>query len=1235
MLDARRSTLYASTVPRFPFLFSLPFLPLLFLLAPPPGHAQDWVPLPVPGAWESAMGDLDGFGWYRCFVDVPADWEGSRLLLTVRRIDDVDEAYFNGSRVGANGGMPPLFGKPSSDVRRPAVIDPDQVRFGQKNLIAFRVYDEKGRGGIIEGPIQLGRLKDAIDLAGTWDFVSGDQREYAHWPNQNPDSNASRRLLAEYAARHDEQPAGHRGVVLADVEGRERDMAVVRRRFEGNTNVHSNVEGKGTALPPAEALAALDPSPDFIIETVLHEPTVTQPLYVEFDARGRLWVTQYIQYPKPAGLEVLTWDNHLRSVFDVVPPPPPYDKPEERKFIGRDRITIHEDTDGDGTYDKHKVFLEGLNIVTSTCQGDGGVWVMNPPYLLFYPDADGDDIPDSDPVVHLSGFGLEDTHSVANSLKWGPDGWLYACTGSTVTARVRVLSKPEAPPITFFGQNIWRYHPVTHAFELFAEGGWNTFGVDFDAAGRLYSGTNGSMQAVYFVQGGFYQKGFGKHGPHTNPHAFDYFHGIPITGKHQRLVQQWVPYHGGAFPGSEGHFFGVNCLANRVPVIALQPDGSTFKSEELPAAIETEDVWFRPVHAALGPDGNLYISDFYDARITHVDPRDNWDRTHGRIYRLRHRHGTPHSPLDLTSLPTPELIDLLDHPNQWHRWTARRLLGARRDPLAGPLLAAKLSQPNQGALESLWTLHLLGSLEGDAALLSTALRHPNLHVRLWTVRLLGDRNKALSPAVFKAVQALADDPQPEMISQLAASLQRLPTSQTLDLLSRILETNRFTNDPYIPSQLWWALEEHLTRDTDAVVAWLQEHPDLWRTPVMETKLTFLIGRRLAADPSLANLTHAARLLEKLPVADYAVTMIRGMEAGLKGITLNETPPLLGQALANIASTGPPKIELLTFALRLQSPTARTTALELASSAEALPAADRQILLQTLSETPTTEVTHLLTKLAETESDPKIRRTALHGLRRAKNPGLGTRILRLAQSVQDESVRTTAITVLAGRLDWSLELLEAVADRSLTAEAVTLDQRLVMQGHGNAAINRRIEEHWPTPAQPTAAKEKRIREIMAVVAAGSGDPSAGSEVYTQVCAACHQLFGRGGNIGPDLTGYERNQLEFLVTAIVDPNLGVREEFELTTVTLRPQGDSQATAVISGFVEELTDTQLKLRELIGDATVIALRDVLKKENSPVSIMPDALLDALTEKQIRDLFAYLQAPEDPLPGKTTGLE
>jgi len=227
---------------------------------------------------------------------------------------------------------------------------------------------------------------------------------------------------------------------------------------------------RSAGLAPQEALNHMKVADGFEVKLVAHEPDIRQPLSVTFDARGRMWVIQYLQYPTPAGLKVVSVDQYLRTKYDRVPDPPP------RGPKGADRITICEDTDGDGHFDKFKDFVSGLNLASGMAIGYGGVFIVQPPYLLFYPDRDHDDIPDGDPEVLLSGFGLEDAHAVANSLTWGPDGWLYGAQGSTVTAHIRDLE---------FQQGIWRYHPLTHEFELFAEGGGNTWGLDFDEHGNV------------------------------------------------------------------------------------------------------------------------------------------------------------------------------------------------------------------------------------------------------------------------------------------------------------------------------------------------------------------------------------------------------------------------------------------------------------------------------------------------------------------------------------------------------------------------------------------------------------------------------------------------------------------------------------------------------------------------------------------------------------------------------
>src|SRR3954468_4681718 len=360
-------------------------------------------------------------------------------------------------------------------------------------------------------------------------------------------------------------------------------------------------------LSAEESLKHFKLRPGYAVDLIAEEPVVRQPLNINFDARGRMWVTQYIQYPFPKGLKVVEYDRYIRAKFDKTPLPPP------RGNKGADRITIHEDTDGDGTYDKTTVFVDALNTATSALRGKDGVGVMTPPYLLFYPDANGDDVPDGDPVVHLSGFGLQDTHAVANSLTWGPDGWIYGAQGSTCTAKVKVEVATERKGTTdFLGQAIWRYHPERHVFEVFAEGGGNTFGVEFDDAGRLYSGTNwGTYRGVHYVQGGYYVKSWGKHGPLTNPRAFGFFDHMPHAGDATRLVHTFSVYGGGLMPELTGKILGPNPLQSRVQVTRMEPMGSTFRTVEEAPLLTSDDGWFRPVDLKAGPDGTLYVADFY------------------------------------------------------------------------------------------------------------------------------------------------------------------------------------------------------------------------------------------------------------------------------------------------------------------------------------------------------------------------------------------------------------------------------------------------------------------------------------------------------------------------------------------------------------------------------------------------------------------------------------------------
>ena len=598
----------------------------------------------------------------------------------------------------------------------------------------------------------------------------------------------------------------------------------------GGDKLTNWVQGE-TASRPDAALRAFKTIGGLTMELVASEPVIRQPIDLHFDDRGRLWVVQYLQYPFPAGVAVTSYDQYLRARYTGVPPAPP------NHVRGADKITVLEDTDGDGVFDSHKDVITGLNITTSVLTGRGGVWVMNPPYLLFYRDRSGDGLPDGDPEVRLQGFGLEDTHSLANSLTWGPDGWLYGVHGSTSTANVR--------GITFLGQAVWRYHPERDTFELFAEGGGNPWTLSFDSKGRAFSGDNGgNSRGFHWVPGGRYEKNWPKHGPFTRPHSYGHISNMDHEGYAARFAMTSVVYEDGKLPGYEGQLISGMALTSRMQATRFVADGSTFRTVDTDAIVTTADRSFRPVDTVVGPDGAIYIADWCDIRMDHTDPRDTWDKSCGRIWRLQASGSRPIAPFDLARRSSEELVELLGDKRKWYREQARRLLGERRDQSIVPRLR-RLARDERGplALEALWTANLIAGMDGEWA--RDLLAHPDAPVRSWTVRLLNPTGSNVRLLRDSLVVLARSEPDAEVRSELAHATARLEPDAALAVLQELIRRED-VSDKHVPLRIWWALEDRITRDADGVLSWL-EKAGLWQAPLFSEHLSARIARRLAAD----------------------------------------------------------------------------------------------------------------------------------------------------------------------------------------------------------------------------------------------------------------------------------------------------------------------------------------------------------------------------------------------------
>jgi len=954
-------------------------------------------------------------------------------------------------------------------------------------------------------------------------------------------------------------------------------------------------------LKPSEAHAQFKTPDDLRVDLVLAEPTVRQPVFLNFDERGRMWVVQYLQYPQPAGLTMLSRDSYWRAVYDKVPPPPPH------HFKGADKITIHEDTNGDGVFDKHTTFIDGLNIVTAVARGRGGVWVLNPPYLLFYPDRNNDDVPDSDPEVHLEGFGLEDTHSVVNSLRWGPDGWLYAAQGSTVTGNVRRYGSTD-PPLKSFGQHIWRYHPETRTYEIFAEGGGNAFGVEFDRFGRVFSGHNGGdTRGFHYVQGGYFLKGFDKHGPLSNPYAFGYFPNM-AHDKVKRFTHNFVIADGlGLPPAYQGKLFGIAPLLNHVVISEVSRDGSTLKTRDVGFAMTTADTWFRPVDIKHGPDGALYVADWYDVQCAHTRHQEGIiDKDTGRIYRIRGLDAKPARPFDMNKMRSEALVVLLGHENLWQRQTALRVLADRKDAAVVPTLRQTIEKNHgQLALDALWALYVSGGLDEATAL--KTLDHANPYVRLWTVRLLCDA-KSVSPAIAGKLTEMAQrESDVEARSQLACSARRLPTRECLAIVRLLLARNEDAADPHLPLLLWWALEANITADAEAVLA-LFDDPAVWELPLVKQHILERLMRRFAAPGTRKDLLICARLLKRSPGPEQTKALMVGFEAAYVGRPLTGLPDELAEALEGYSK--------ISVVLGLRQGREEAVAEALRTLADARGDATRKLqYVQVFGEAPHKSALPALLKLASGSPDNALQAAALSSLRAYDDAAIADAVL-TGYGNMTEDVRAAAHTLLSTRKEWATAWLKAVDSGRVAKPSFTPDAVQKLLRFNDAALADLVRKHYGDVQPRTSAElQKEIDRLYGLLQTGTGNPKAGRELFRQHCAKCHTLFKEGQDIGPDLSSYQRNDLNSLLLSTVNPSAEIREGYVGFFV------ETKAGQLYEGFLVDQDAQLVVLRDREGRRITLPRRDIHQMEAMKLSLMPEGILNGLSEQQLRDLFAYIR--------------
>jgi putative membrane-bound dehydrogenase-like protein len=548
-----------------------------------------------------------------------------------------------------------------------------------------------------------------------------------------------------------------------------------------------------SGLSGTEAAKAMTLPKGFKITLAAAEPEVVKPICFTLDARGRLWVVEGHTYPVPA--------------------------PEGQ---GRDRILIFEDTNGDGTLDSRKVFMEGLNLVSGIELGMGGVWLGAAPYLFYIPLDAVNDKPAGPPQKLLDGWGVHDTHEVLNSLRWGPDGWLYGTHGVFTHSNVGKPGAPDSERLKING-GVWRFHPVTRQFEVFAEGSSNPWGIDFNDYGHSFITACVIPHMYNVIQGGRY---FRQAGKHFNPYIYDdiktiadHVHYLGDRGPHAGNFRSASAGGGHAHAGAmiymggnswpaeyRNNIFMNNINGARFNVDQLVKSGTGYVAKHKKDFLVMNDSWSQWINTKYDPSGSVWAIDWYDKNQCHSPNPDVHNKTMGRIFKITNENDK-WVQVDLSKATNMQLVNYQLNANEWYVRQAKNILQERGpDPeVHAALKEILVKNPDvTRKLRALWALHVTkGLTEKD---LNDLLLNTNEYIRSWAIQLLAEDKKPSAETLKRFAVLAQSDASPLVRLYLAAAMQRTDPEQRWAVVAALSQKTEDKADQNQPLMVWYAAE---------------------------------------------------------------------------------------------------------------------------------------------------------------------------------------------------------------------------------------------------------------------------------------------------------------------------------------------------------------------------------------------------------------------------------------------
>ncbi|MCG8653415.1 MAG: ThuA domain-containing protein [Pirellulales bacterium] len=968
-------------------------------------------------------------------------------------------------------------------------------------------------------------------------------------------------------------------------------------------------------LPAEESLKHIVVPRGFRVELFASDPDIGgKPIAMAWDQRGRLWIAETYDYP-----------NELQ---------PP--------GKGRDRIRILEDTDGDWRADKFTVFAEGLSIPTSIAFYRGGAIVHDGTRTLYLKDTDGDDVADEKSVL-FSGWNQGDTHGGVSNFQYGLDNWIWAMQGYNNSTPVANGKQQQT-----FRQGFFRFRPDGSEIEFIRSTNNNTWGLGISEEGLIFGSTANRNPSVYMpIANRYYERVRGwapslRLGTIADTHLFK-----PITEKIRQVDQ-----HGG-YTAAAGHAlytarvypreywnrtaFVAGPTGHLVGTFVLQPNGSDFRSTSPFNLFASDDEWTAPIMAEVGPDGNVWVIDWYNYIVQHnPTPRgfktgkgnayetDLRDKKHGRIYRVVHDAAGSNQPFSLAGASTSQLVSALKHPTMLWRKHAQRLLVEQGGQAAVQELLRLANDRsvdeiglNVGAIHALWTLHGLGQLDGSndqaTAAAVHALTHPSAGVRRNALQVLPDQ-----PASTRAVLAanLLHDENAQVRLAAMLALADLPASDDagaaiLTALLRDADGDRWLQDASVSAaasnanSFLAAIAQSKAAPTGRKLETMRIVANHYgRTGPVET-VGGVIAQLTQAHPDVAD-SILTGLADGWP-SDRKPPLDRALEGNLKEL-INTLPRRSGGLLVKLARDWGSK-QFEDYASQVSQ-----SMLEELDDPQAS-VSDRQAAAKQLVEFRSRDdevVAELLDRVTP-QTEPQIALGIVRAIGFSESPAAGQLLVERFGNLTPQT-RQAGIGVLLSRPKSTQTLLNAIQRGDVLLAELSLDQKQALMAHPSESIKRLARGLLNRGgALPNADRQAVLQSMMAATEQ-SGDVAAGKAVFKKNCANCHIHGGQGQRVGPDLTGMAVHPKSELLTHILDPSRDVEGNYRVYTV-LTLDG-----VIVNGLLASESKTAIEMFDAEGKKQVILREDIDQLRASSKSLMPEGFEKQIPVGDMTNLLEFL---------------